>query len=56
MVQSPFVQLSNPLKKHPFKNELQVIVEVYATELYNLAYEHYVTAMHGVEKFVSDAN
>ena len=55
-MQSPFVQLSIPLKKHPFKNISQVLFDDYVTELYNLAYEHRVIETQGAEVFVSDAN
>ena len=55
-MQSPFVQLSAPLKRHPFRNVSQVLFDDYVTELYNLAYEQSVNATHEVDAFVSVAN
>ena len=55
-MQSPFVQLSAPLKKHPFRNVSQVPFDDYVTELYNLAYEQSVKAKHEADVFVSDVN
>ena len=55
-MQSPFVQLSAPLKKHPLRNVSQVLFDDYVTELYNLACEHCVKVTQGADVFVSDAN
>ena len=56
VVQSPLVQLSTPSKKHPLRNEVHVVFDVYVNELYNLAYEHDVIAEHEAFVFFSEAN
>ena len=57
-MQSLFVQLSFPSKKHPDKYAPQVVFDVYVTEakLYVFAYPHVVLATHAVVASVTVFN